>query len=187
MQIRLAAQLLKDSILDGDGIRTVIWTQGCIHHCPFCQNPETWDFNGGLLVDIDNVKQQIDELVDQDGITFSGGDPMCQPEACGELASYIKKQGLNVWCYTGFTYEQLILMSNTNKHIMNFLKNIDVLVDGKFMIEYKSLDLLFRGSSNQRIIDVPKSLKTGKAVVIKKYMEKLDRRNSVSKAPNIYI
>lgn len=187
MQIRLASPLQKDSILDGEGIRSIIWTQGCIHHCPFCQNQETWDFDAGLLVDIEEVKRQIDDLVDQDGITFSGGDPMCQPQPCSILASYIKSQGLNVWCYTGFTYEQLILMSQTNKYILDFLNNIDVLVDGKFMIEFKSLDLLFRGSSNQRIIDVPKSLKAGKAVTIDKYMEKLNRGIKKSKASNIYI
>lgn len=187
MQIRLAAGIQKDSILDGEGIRSIIWTQGCIHNCPFCHNPETHDFNGGLLVDLEEVKKSIDNLEDQDGITFSGGDPMCQPEPCSILASYIKSKGLNVWCYTGYTYEQLLMMSKTNKHILKFLKNIDVLVDGKFMIEYKSLDLLFRGSSNQRIIDVARSLKEKKVIVIDKYMDKCNHQSKIPKTPKIYI
>ena len=86
MLIRLASKLQKDSIVDGEGIRAVIWTQGCSHNCKQCQNPQTWDFNGGASVPIDMVLEAIDELEYQDGITFSGGDPMFQPEACNEIA-----------------------------------------------------------------------------------------------------
>ena len=89
MQIRLASDLQTDSVVDGTGIRTVIWTQGCAHHCPGCHNPETWSFDDGELVDVEDVIERINELEGQDGITFSGGDPFYQPEACTILATEI--------------------------------------------------------------------------------------------------
>lgn len=158
MKIRLAADLQKDSIVDGDGIRTVIWTQGCPHNCFGCHNPSTHDFNDGALFDIEEIKEKIDDLVFQDGITFSGGDPMCQVDACLEIAKYAKTKGLNIWCYTGYTFEQLLEIGKKKKNYIEFLENIDVLVDGKFMIEFKSLDCKYRGSTNQRLVDVKKSL-----------------------------
>ena len=161
MEIRLAADLQKDSIVDGPGIRTVIWTQGCPHGCLGCHNPSTHDFDGGALVDVDYIKSEIDNLVFQSGITFSGGDPMCQSAACYEIAKYARDLGLNIWCYTGFTFEQLLDMSKNKKSVMDFLNCIDVLVDGKFMMEFKSLDCKYRGSTNQRLIDVKKSLSNG--------------------------
>ena len=163
--IRLAADLQSDSIVDGPGLRTVIWTQGCAHHCKGCQNEQTWDFNGGGLVPISMVKQAIDELEYQDGITFSGGDPMFQPEACNELAKYCKEKGYNIWVYTGFTYEEIQSMAKTKTIYHDFLENIDVLVDGRFVLEQRDLSILFRGSRNQRLIDVPKTLKNGKVVL----------------------
>lgn len=169
MKIRLASDLQIDSIVDGEGIRTVIWTQGCPHNCKGCHNPITHDFNNGELVDVEDVLIRIDELEYQDGLTFSGGDPMCQPEACSKIAEYAKKRGLNIWCYTGYTFEQLLARKKSNPTILEFLKNIDVLVDGKFMLEERSLDTPFRGSKNQRIIDVQKSLKNGEVVILKKY------------------
>lgn len=173
MKIRLASDLQMDSIVDGEGIRTVIWTQGCPHHCKGCHNPITHDFDGGELVDVEDVLGRIDELEYQDGLTFSGGDPMCQPEACIQIAMYAKKKGLNIWCYTGYTFEQLLTLKKTNPFILEFLKNIDVLVDGKFILEERSLDTPFRGSKNQRIIDVQKSLKNEGIVTLKKYEEQL--------------
>ena len=171
MKIRLAAYLQSDSIVDGEGIRTVIWTQGCPHHCLGCQNPETWDEKGGALIEIDEVKEMIDELSNQDGITFSGGDPFFQPKECAEIAKYARKKGYNIWCYTGYTYETLLKLSKDKKEYMDFLKQIDVLVDGKFILDEKSYTCLFRGSTNQRIIDVNKSLKQGKLVLVEKYKE----------------
>ena len=153
--IRLAADLQSDSIVDGPGLRAVLWTQGCSHHCPGCQNPQTWDFNGGGLVPISMVLDAIDELEYQDGITFSGGDPMFQPKACFILAKKIHELGMNVWAYTGFTYEEL--RRSENKDIHDFLSEIDVLIDGRFDINKKSMDLKFRGSSNQRLIDMNKT------------------------------
>jgi anaerobic ribonucleoside-triphosphate reductase activating protein len=167
--IRLAADLQSDSIVDGPGLRTVIWTQGCSHNCPGCQNPQTHDFNGGGLIDIDLVKGAIDELEYQTGITFSGGDPMFQPYACNELAEYCKNKGYNIWVYTGFTYEELIKLSENKPIYREFLNNIDVLVDGKFIEEEKNLNLLFRGSNNQRLIDVPSTLEKGEVVLLNEY------------------
>lgn len=166
MKIRLAADLQPDSVVDGAGIRTVIWTQGCEHNCIGCHNPETHDINDGAEFDIEEIFEKIDELVGQDGITFSGGDPMMQPGACYEIAKYAKSKGLDVWCYTGYTYERLIELSKKNKSIADFLNIIDVLIDGPFVLKKRSLSLKFRGSKNQRIIDVAQTLRDGKIVLL---------------------
>lgn len=158
-----------DSIVDGEGIRSVIWFQGCSHDCPGCHNPETHDFNAGELVSLDEMKAQIDELEYQAGVTFSGGDPMMQVEALAELAAYVKSKGMNVWCYTGYTFEELMVLAEKNDNYKKALEQIDVLVDGRFVMDLKSFDVQFRGSSNQRILDVAKSLEKGKAVKITKY------------------
>ena len=115
------------------------------------------------------MKEQIDELEYQAGVTFSGGDPMMQVEALTELAAYVKSKGMNVWCYTGFTFEELMTLAEKNDNYRKALEQIDVLVDGKFVMDLKSFDVQFRGSSNQRILDVAKSLEKGKAVKITKY------------------
>lgn len=185
MEIRLAADLQQDSIVDGEGIRTVIWTQGCPHNCLGCHNPITHDFEGGALVDIELIKKDIDELDGQDGITFSGGDPFIQPLACSILAKHAKEKGLNIWCYTGYTFEHLLELAKVKSDIKAFLDQIDVLVDGKFEISKKSYSAVFRGSTNQRIIDVKKSLKAKKAVLIEKYIIK--EENTTKKRPGIYI
>ena len=164
MKIRLAADLQEDSIVDGNGIRTVIWTQGCSHNCPSCHNPSTHSFDGGELVDVEDVIERIEKLSNQDGITFSGGDPMFQAKACSIIAKKIHELGMNVWAYTGFTFEELL--DKGNKEILDFLSNIDVLIDGKFELSKKSLDIKFRGSTNQRVIDVPSSLELHKVVEI---------------------
>lgn len=169
MEIRLARKINTDSIVDGEGLRAVIWTQGCAHKCPACHNPDTHSFDGGFVSDIDDLKEEIRNLEYQDGVTFSGGDPFYQPEACACLAEFIHERGMNVWCYTGFTFEQLLEISKKNKYIMNFLNNIDVLVDGPFILEQKSLNLRYKGSLNQRIIDVKESLKKSEVIVIEKY------------------
>lgn len=173
MKIRLASdKLLTDSIVDGEGLRAVLWTQGCSHNCKGCHNPETHSFDEGVLVEVDEIKNLIKELVLQDGITISGGDPFFQPESIKEIAKFAKEQGLNVWAYTGFTFEQLIKCDKTK----DALKYIDVLVDGKFEIENRTLSLKFRGSTNQRIIDVKRSLKDGTAHRIKKYDQKKEKK-----------
>lgn len=168
--VRLAIDKIQtDSIVDGEGIRSVIWFQGCSHNCEECHNPETHDFNGGYEVSVEEVKRMISELEYQSGITFSGGDPMMQIEALEELTAYVHECGMNVWCYTGFTYDQVLEMAKNNEHYLKALQNIDVLVDGKFVLNLKSFDVQFRGSSNQRIIDVAKSLEEGKVIKIEKY------------------
>lgn len=172
MKIRLANPIQSDSIVDGEGLRTVIWTQGCSHNCPGCHNQRTHSFTGGFLKEIDELKEEIRNLKNQDGITLSGGDPMFQIDACLEIAEFCQSQNLNVWCYTGFTFEQLLVLAANNPNLLKLLKNIDVLVDGRFKLEEKSFDVQFRGSKNQRIIDVQKSLKENKAIEIPKYKVK---------------
>lgn len=171
--IRLAADLQTDSIVDGPGLRAVIWTQGCAHHCKGCQNPQTWDFEGGGLVPVDMVKEAIDELEYHTGITFSGGDPMYQPESCNELAEHARSKGLNIWVYTGFTYEELLMLARKKPIYKEFLSKIDILVDGKYIESERDLSLLFRGSRNQRLIDVKKTLTSNKIVLFdeEKYNE----------------
>jgi anaerobic ribonucleoside-triphosphate reductase activating protein len=185
MQIRLAAPIQIDSVVDGEGIRTVIWTQGCPHNCLGCHNPGTHDFKGGYLEDIETLKKEIDSLEGQDGITFSGGDPLMQIDACLELAKHSKKRGLNVWCYTGFTFEQLLIMSKTNNALVELLNNIDVLVDGKFDLAKKSFEAPFRGSTNQRVLDCKESIKQQMPIEIEEYIY---YENSVEKKEkDIYI
>ena len=145
MKINLASELQTDSIIDGEGIRTVIWTQGCKHNCKGCHNPQTHNFDGGFKVEVDDIKKQIDNLENQDGITLSGGDPFFQVEASNEIAKYCKNKNLNVWCYTGFTFEQLLKLSENNKCIYELLTNIDVLEDGKFESEQKSYNVQLKG------------------------------------------
>ena len=170
MNVRLADKLQQDSVVDGEGIRTVIWMQGCKHACVGCHNPSTHSFEGGVLVEIEDVKEELSKLTGQDGITLSGGDPLFQISATLEIAKHAKKIGLNVWCYTGFTFEELIEKTKQNKELEELLQNIDVLVDGKFVEEQKSLNLYFRGSKNQRIINMKESLKKGEVVEIRKYL-----------------
>lgn len=164
MKIRLASDIQTDSIVDGEGLRTVIWTQGCSHNCEGCHNPKTHSFDGGFLVDTEDVKKEIAELKYQDGVTLSGGDPFFQADAVLDIAEFCQSKGLNVWCYTGFTFEKLLEMSKNNYTILELLNNIDVLVDGKFVLNLKSYDCKFRGSTNQRLINVKESLKFGKVV-----------------------
>ena len=158
MKIRLAGEMTTDSIVDGEGIRSVIWCQGCIHNCPGCHNPETHSFDGGFLRDVSSVLDEISELEFQDGITLSGGDPMCQIDACLEIAKFCQSNNLNVWCYTGYTMETLLKRCEKESKLKELLLNIDVLVDSPFILELKSYNVPFRGSSNQRLIDSKKSV-----------------------------
>lgn len=161
MNIRIAG-IVNDSIVDGPGFRLSVFTQGCIHDCLGCHNPKTHDFNGGYDIDTDAILLQAKENILLDGVTLSGGEPFCQAEACAKIARGSKKIGLNVWCYTGYTFEELL---EGCKEWHELLREIDVLVDGRFEIEKKSLDCRFRGSSNQRLIDVQASLANGKTIL----------------------
>ena len=154
--------IVEDTTVDGPGFRTTVYSAGCPNCCPGCHNPHSWDIANGHEVDVEEILKVIlaDQFAD---VTFSGGDPFLQPKQCASIASCAKHNGLNVWAYSGFTYEQLIAFDNSD--INKFLDNIDVLVDGKFDISKKSLDCKYRGSTNQRLIDVQKTKKTGRVVL----------------------
>lgn len=169
MKIRLAGDLTTESIVDGEGIRTVVWTQGCLHHCPGCHNPQTHDKDGGFLKDVAELCEEIREVPFQDGVTLSGGDPLEQVDACLEIAKFCHSIGLNVWCYTGYTMEYLLRRCEKEDNLREFLENIDVLVDSPFILELKSYNVPFRGSSNQRIIDSKKSVEENKVCLVAKY------------------
>lgn len=161
MKIRIAG-LVNDSIVDGPGLRLTVFTQGCPHHCPGCHNPQSHDFSGGELRDTDEILDIMRDNILLDGVTLSGGEPFAQPEACAEIAKAAHEAGLNVWCYTGYTFEELL---KGCPEWLELLKHVDVLVDGPFVMSLRTLDARFRGSSNQRILDAPRSLKTGKPVL----------------------
>ena len=158
MKIRLAAPMHRESIVDGQGIRMVIWSQGCKMACPGCHNPETHNPCGGKEFDIEELKNEITKYAKyHQGITLSGGDPFLQPEANKELADHAHSLGLDVWAYCGKTYEQL--QDNV------LLSSCDVLIDGPFVKELRDVTLAFRGSSNQRIINVQRSLESGEVIL----------------------
>lgn len=156
-----------ESIVDGPGIRFVVFTQGCSHNCEGCHNPDTHNFSGGNLVEIDNIINMIKSNPLLDGITISGGEPFEQPLQAGVLANKVKNLGLNVITYTGYTFEEILLKMKTFKDYEKLLLSTDILIDGCFDISKKDLTLPFRGSANQRIIDVRKSLES-KAVVLER-------------------
>lgn len=160
------AGIVKESIVDGPGIRLVVFGQGCKHHCPGCHNPESHSFEGGELMEIDSIMELVKENPLLDGVTLSGGDPFEQSESFAILAKKVKELGLNIITYTGYTYEEILDNIDLIPGWKKLLYSTDILVDGKFEIDKKSLMLKFKGSSNQRIIDVNKSLKTEKIIVI---------------------
>lgn len=153
IELRIAG-IVEESIVDGPGIRLVVFTQGCNHNCIGCHNPESHSFSGGKLIDIEEILDMIKENPLLDGITFSGGEPFEQAIGCSILAKKVKELGLNVIVYTGYTFEQIL----KNDQFKELLLQTDTLIDGKFEIEEKSLMLKFRGSKNQRIIDVKRFL-----------------------------
>lgn len=178
MKIRLSSPISFDSIVDGPGLRMVIWTQGCIHNCVDCHNPQTHSLCGGYEIETAEIINNMNTLRLQKGITLSGGEPFLQQEALEEVSREAKANNLDVWAYTGFTFEQLLDRNNPSYFKnLNLLKQIDVLVDGKFIAEKKDISLRFRGSSNQRIIDVQKTLKNKSLFLVEEYMEE-----SLSKA-----
>lgn len=153
MKIRIFG-LVDDSIVDGPGLRYALFTQGCPHNCPGCHNPKSHDYNGGYLEECDIILRSIEANSLLDGVTFSGGEPFEQIKPLVYLAKRIKEMGLNIVVYSGYTYEQLL----NKEGALELLSLCDMLVDGRFEIEKKSLGLMYRGSSNQRLIDIKKSL-----------------------------
>ena len=158
--------IVNDSIVDGPGLRLTVFMQGCPYGCPGCHNPQTHDVMGGREADTEEVRAMLKKNPLLDGLTLSGGEPLLQPQAAREMAAMAKAQGLNVWCYTGDTVEHML--REQDPAIMSALEQIDVLVDGPFILEQKTLDLIFRGSKNQRLIDVPATVKAGQAVLFRK-------------------
>ncbi len=153
-QIRLAGEIETDNVVNGDGLRTVIWCQGCRLHCKGCQNPETWNEKGGILMDIEEIKGELRKIKGQSGLTFCGGEPMLQPLACKEISEWVKKElGWSVWSFTGYLYEDI---KKENSDRWEFLKTLDVLIDGPFILAEKDLSIKFRGSKNQRLIRLNK-------------------------------
>ena len=155
--------IVGDSIVDGPGIRTTVFSQGCPHHCPGCHNPETWEFGCGMEMDEETILQIVRSNPLCRGVTFSGGEPFAQAEGFAKLARLLKEKGYEVASYSGYTFEQLLRGTPAQRELLGC---IDVLIDGPFVMAERSLELSFRGSRNQRIIDVPESLEKAEAVCI---------------------
>ena len=162
MEIRVFG-LVEDSIVDGPGYRFAVFVQGCPHGCAGCHNPESHSFEGGTVMDTADIVGKFDGNPLLSGVTLSGGEPMCQAEACLELAKAAHGRGMTVWCYTGYTWERLQQEGDPAR--MALLREVDVLVDGRFVLAERSLALQFCGSRNQRLIDVPRSLAAGEVAL----------------------
>lgn len=171
MELRIAG-IVKESIVDGPGIRYTVFVQGCPHGCPGCHNPYTHSFNGGTIMTTQEIFDDIKRNPLLDGVTFSGGEPFCQAKALSELADMVHSIGLNVITYTGWTFEYLYEKYKYQRYGVSLfldwyelLNKTDILIDGPFMELYKSYDTPFRGSSNQRILDCKESVMLEKAVI----------------------
>jgi len=159
------AGTIPESIVDGPGIRYVLFTQGCPHSCPGCHNPQTHDFAGGREVQVSDLLTDITRRSFVKAVTLSGGEPFCQPAPLAELAAALKEKGFHLMCYSGFTFEELLQKEDARP----LLEQLDLLVDGRFVESRKNIELRFRGSDNQRVLDVPASLAAGSAVWCEKY------------------
>lgn len=158
------AGLVQDSIVDGPGLRFTVFTQGCPHRCEGCHNPETHAPDGGSEMPVSEVIKKMTSNPLTDGVTLSGGDPFFQARDCAVLAKAAHEKGLNVWTYTGYTFEALLEMAKADEDVSALLQESDVLIDGPFLLAERSLNVKWRGSKNQRILDVSKSLSNGCAV-----------------------
>ena len=161
MKMQIAG-IVNDSIVDGPGFRLAVFAQGCPHHCPGCHNPQTHDPHGGMEADTVDIIDKMRKNSLLDGVTLTGGEPFSQPEACLEIAKAAHAAGLNVWSYTGYTFEALLKEGTQPQQ--SLLREVDVLVDGPFLLQRRTLDCPFRGSDNQRLIQVQRSLEAGKAI-----------------------
>lgn len=162
------AGTIGESIVDGPGIRYVIFTQGCPHRCPGCHNEKTHDFDGGVELTLDALYTDIMRNPMLSGVTFSGGEPFCQPAALAVLAAALREKNKNIMIYSGYTYEQLLELGDD---AMALLRQADLLVDGPYLEAVRDLSLRFRGSRNQRVLDVPLSLKIGEPIWAKGYQQ----------------
>lgn len=155
------AGLVQDSIVDGPGMRFTVFTQGCPHGCEGCHNPETHDPTGGKEMAVEAIIKEMLSNPMTDGVTLSGGEPFMQADACSKIANAAHNAGLNVWTYTGYTFEKLSELSQNDEAVRNLMESTDVLVDGPFVLSQRSLAIRWRGSKNQRLIDMAKSLAAG--------------------------
>ena len=169
-KLRIAGTV-NDSIVDGPGIRYTIFTQGCPHHCPGCHNPQTHVFAGGQDADVETILDEIFKNPILSGVTFSGGEPFCQAEALVPIAEAIKEKGKHLMIYTGYLLEHLQKMENAG--VQRLLELADVIVDGPFILAEKNLTLSYRGSENQRVIDMVKTRKSGEVVLYRSEYEDL--------------
>ena len=166
--IRIAG-VVRESIVDGPGIRFVVFCQGCPHLCPGCHNPVTHDFDGGYSCEIEKILNAIDQNPLLDGVTFSGGEPACQPKGFLTLAKAVKERNLNIIMYSGYTFEELSQMAQNEPALAELLTLIDFLIDGRYEEEKRDLTLAFRGSKNQRIIDMNQTRETNTLIKIENF------------------
>lgn len=159
--MRLAG-VIRESIVDGPGLRFVVFVQGCPHHCPGCHNPQTHDFSGGFEATPEQIAGEIVKNPLLAGVTFSGGEPFCQAEELAQLARLVRGMGKQLLIYSGFTFEQLL--QNPDPAVRQLLELGQLLIDGPFLEQERTLELRFRGSRNQRVLDLPASLVAGQAV-----------------------
>lgn len=153
MELRIAG-VEKESVVDGEGIRYVIFTQGCPHRCPGCHNPHTHDPNGGKLVALEALLEDICRQKLIRGVTFSGGEPFLQAKALAVLGRELRQRGYDIVTYTGYLWEELLALSKSQPEILELLEVTDWLIDGPFILEQRTYNLPYRGSANQRIIDL---------------------------------
>lgn len=176
MEIRIAG-ITEESIVDGPGLRLVIFTQGCPHRCPGCHNEDTHDVNGGYTIAVEDLFNHIKQLAARNkllqGVTFSGGEPFLQPRPLAHLAKRLKAQGLDIVTYSGFTFEQLTAMAVKRKSIGQLLKYTNLLVDGLYRETERDLGLAFRGSRNQRLIDITATLTANRVILWEDAVKKL--------------
>ncbi|QIB69363.1 anaerobic ribonucleoside-triphosphate reductase activating protein [Aminipila butyrica] len=159
------AGVIRESIVDGPGIRFTVFCQGCPHDCPGCHNPHTHDFAGGYDCSIAKILAEVDKDPLLTGVTLSGGEPLCQPRACAELARQVQERGLDVVLFSGYTLEELEAMAEKEPAVGDLLARTDYLIDGRFILAEKDLTLQFRGSQNQRVIDMKATRKQGQLVL----------------------
>lgn len=156
-------RIVSDTVVDGPGLRTSVYFAGCSHYCPGCHNPESWNFNQGVEYSPKELVEKLESIGNRK-VTFTGGDPLTQIDKLDDISETLrelKSKGYNIWLYTGFTFEHL------NPEYSNIYKYVDVLVDGPFIMSMKEENLLYRGSSNQRLVNVQESLKQNKIIEYK--------------------
>ncbi len=165
--IRLSG-IVDQSIVDGPGMRMTVFTQGCPHRCPGCHNPETHSPRAGRTMTTAEILARFDANPLLSGMTLSGGEPITQAKALAPLAKEVKQRNKSLWCYTGYTFERLLFIAQADERAAELLRHVDVLVDGRYEAKRRSLDLPYRGSANQRILNLPASLASGRPVLWEK-------------------